>query len=115
MFLVHFVVVAGKRFRNIFIARKKKLYEQIEAEMASSADWPPTPSADLSLAAVLKLETQASEMNAHTNEGIDDVDGDSASESEAGDLGSSISRHRLNFSRSNSNHATDSMALLSDV
>lgn len=114
MFVIHFVVVAGKKFRNIFITRKKKLYEQIEAEMASSVDWPPTPSTDLSLAAVLKLETQPSEMNAHTNEGIDDVDGDSVSESESGDLGVSVSRHRLNFNRSNSNNATDSMALLSD-
>lgn len=87
------------------------MYELIEAEMAGQADWPPTSSADLSLSELMKMENMASH-SASANEGNNELDVDSASDTESADLGLRSSRRRLHSARSNSVDPLDDSVVL---
>lgn len=113
-FVIRWVVEVGKRCRHVFKKRSKKMYELIEAEMAGQANWPPTSSADLSLSELMKMENMASHSaSANAHEGNNELDVDSASDTESADLGLRSSRRRLHSARSNSvDHVDDSVVLL---
>lgn len=112
-FVIRWVVEIGKQFRNVLKKRSKKMYELIEAEMAGQADWPPTSSADLSLSELMKMENMASHSaSANANEGNNELDVDSASDTESADLGLRSSRRRLHSARSNSVDPLDDSVVL---
>lgn len=106
------MVAIGKRFRYIFKKRSKKIYETILAEMAGQADWPPTSSADLSLSELMHMENMASHASTNAHDGNNELDADSASDTESADVSLRSSRRRLHSTKSNSDHLDDNAVLL---